>query len=118
MFLVCVPVLGEAWDIYKENWVQLDAPRHFVLHTKKSMGILAEKTGFTVAKTIFDSTAFQFWGSELYERDIPLTLPRTHQMYPIEEIFTPDELDGFGKRSAALNGKQRGDSARFYLYKK
>ncbi|MBD1363322.1 class I SAM-dependent methyltransferase [Mucilaginibacter sp. ZT4R22] len=118
VFLICVPVLGEAWDTYKENWVQLDAPRHFVLHTINSMGILAERTGFKVSKTIFDSTAFQFLGSELYKRDIPLTLPDTHEDYPVEQLFTPDELTTFWERSAALNVAHRGDSARFYLYKK
>jgi SAM-dependent methyltransferase len=117
IFLVCIPILGEVWDIYKENWVQLDAPRHFVLHTLKSMQILAEKTGFTIGKTIFDSTAFQFWGSELYKKGIPLTHPDTHQTYPIEEVFTPGELAEFDQRSAALNAIQRGDTARFYLYK-
>ncbi|MFA6245492.1 MAG: class I SAM-dependent methyltransferase [Mucilaginibacter sp.] len=117
VFLVCIPILGEVWDIYKENWVQLDAPRHFVLHTLKSMDLLAEKAGFTIKQTIFDSTAFQFWGSELYERGIPLMEPDTHQTYPIETVFTPQELAAFEERSAALNAIQRGDSARFYLYK-
>lgn len=118
VFLVCIPVLGEAWDTYRENWVQLDAPRHFVLHTIKSMGILAEKAGFKVSKTIFDSSAFQFWGSELYEKDIPLTLPNTHESYPVEKMFTPGELAAFEEKAAALNAAQRGDSCRFYLYKK
>lgn len=118
VFLVCIPILGEVWDIYKENWVQLDAPRHFVLHTLKSINILAEKTGFAIKKTIFDSTAFQFWGSELYKKGIPLMQPDTHKTYPIEDIFTPVEFADFDNRSAALNAIQRGDSARFYLYKK
>lgn len=118
VFLVCIPVLGEVWDIYKENWIQLDAPRHFVLHTLKSMNLLAEQTGFTIGETVFDSTAFQFWGSELYKKGIPLTLPDTHQTYPIEQVFTPEEFAEFDRRSAALNAIQRGDSARFYLYKK
>jgi SAM-dependent methyltransferase len=117
VLLIGIPVLGEAWDIYKENWVQLDAPRHFVLHTLKSMNILAEKTGFKIGKIIFDSNEFQFLGSELYKKDIPLTLPNTHEGYPFEQIYTPAEIAEFNERAAILNANQRGDTARFYLYK-
>src|ERR1035437_3289693 len=43
-----IPVKNEAWVRYKENWVQIDAPRHFYLHTIESIKLLAEQTGFTV----------------------------------------------------------------------
>jgi SAM-dependent methyltransferase len=118
VLLVTIPVLAEAWNIYKENWVQLDAPRHFVLHTLKSMSILAEKAGFKIAKTIFDSTAFQFWGSELYKKDIPLTLPDTHEWYPFERIFTKEEISAFEEKAKSFNENQIGDAASFYLYKR
>ena len=115
--LISIPVLGAAWEKYKENWVQLDAPRHYVLHTLKSIGMLANKTGFNIGKTIFDSTSFQFWGSELYKNDIPLTLPDTHEWYPAESNFTPGQLLEFSKKAEILNAGMRGDSARFYLHK-
>jgi SAM-dependent methyltransferase len=118
VLLINIPVLGKAWEIYKQNWVQLDAPRHFVLHTLKSMAILAEKTGFTIGKTIFDSTAFQFWGSELYKKDIPLTLPGTHEWYLVDKGFTPAQILQFDDEAKLLNAAQTGDSAIFYLYKK
>jgi predicted SAM-dependent methyltransferase len=35
--VIAIPIIAEAFNIYKENWVQLDAPRHFFLHTIKSM---------------------------------------------------------------------------------
>ena len=117
VLLIVIPVLNEAWNIYKENWVQLDAPRHFVLHTLKSLKILAEKTGYRIGETIFDSTAFQFLGSELYKKDIPLTLPDTHEWYPFERMFTKEEIGAFTEKANALNTNQKGDSARFYLYK-
>ena len=40
--MIRIPIKGFAWEKYKENWVQLDAPRHFFIHTLKSMGILAD----------------------------------------------------------------------------
>lgn len=118
VLLITIPILGEAWDIYKENWVQFDAPRHFVLHTLKSMNILAEKTGFRIVETIFDSTGLQFVGSELYLKDIPLTTADTHDWYPFHETFTPDEMNEFEERAKVLNAKGRGDAASFYLLKK
>ena len=115
--LICIPVIGEAWKRYKENWVQLDAPRHFVLHTLKSMAILAEKTGFVIKQTIFDSTDFQFWGSELYIKDIPLTSPETHIFLEPSNIFSADQLVKFGEDARFLNSNKKGDVARFYLCK-
>ncbi|MBD1395267.1 class I SAM-dependent methyltransferase [Mucilaginibacter glaciei] len=115
--VIAIPLLGEAWDLYQRNWVQLDAPRHFVLHTLKSMDILAKKSNFTINEVVFDSTAFQFLGSELYRQDIPLTLPDTHTWYPFEQKFSPEQIADYETRAKALNAAQRGDAARFYLYK-
>jgi hypothetical protein len=45
--------------------VQLDCPRHLAIHTSRSMEQAAGLAGLTIAKTVYDSSAFQFWGSEL-----------------------------------------------------
>ncbi|HEX4804143.1 MAG TPA: class I SAM-dependent methyltransferase, partial [Myxococcaceae bacterium] len=45
--LVRIPVIpNEAWDRYRENWVQLDAPRHIFVHSTASLTLLAERAGF------------------------------------------------------------------------
>lgn len=65
--MIRVPVCDSyAFRQYKENWVQLDAPRHYFLHTRKSMQILAEQHGLEVNDYIYDSNAFQFTGSVMY----------------------------------------------------
>lgn len=66
--LIRVPVVSWARNEYGANWVQIDAPRHFFLHTEKSMEILAEKVGLEITRVEYDSTEFQFWGSELSKR--------------------------------------------------
>jgi len=53
-----------AWRTYRADWVQLDAPRHLHLHTRRSLEILAARAGLEIERVHFDSTAFQFWGSE------------------------------------------------------
>ncbi len=117
--LIRIPIIGEAWRIYKENWVQLDAPRHFFLHTLKSMEILANQTGFEIKKTMFDSTSFQFLGSELYQKNIPLyTAENSYQLHVFENLFNAEEIQTFEQKAEQLNREGKGDSAAFYLYKK
>jgi SAM-dependent methyltransferase len=68
-----IPVAGSyAWRRYGVNWMALDAPRHFFLHTPASIELLARRAGLQVSSTIFEGNATQFIGSEQYERDIPL----------------------------------------------
>ncbi len=117
--MIRIPVIGEAWKKYKNNWIQLDAPRHFFLHTLKSMDILAKDAGFEIRQTVFDSTGFQFWGSELYIKDIPLfSTEDNNNIYPVEKVFSTAELQAFERDAEQLNLEHKGDSAVFYLYKK
>lgn len=39
-----------AWEHYRENWVQLDAPRHFFIHSPESIKILAGQAGFRLGR--------------------------------------------------------------------
>lgn len=117
--LVRIPILGEAFEIYLGDWVQLDAPRHFFLHTLESMEILASENGFEIRRILFDSTSFQFLGSELYKRDIPLYTDENNYESPIfNELFNTIEIEAFERKAEQLNKEKRGDSAAFYLYKK
>lgn len=117
--LVRIPLIGEAWKRYQDNWVQLDAPRHLFLHTLKSMEILAKDTGFEIRQTVFDSTGFQFWASELYKKNVPLfSAENNYNLHPIEKEFNKDELKAFEEEAIQLNLENKGDSAAFYLYKK
>ncbi|MDD5455801.1 MAG: class I SAM-dependent methyltransferase [Candidatus Margulisbacteria bacterium] len=117
--MIRIPVADSyAFRAYGANWVQLDAPRHFYLHTVKSINILAEKTGFIVKKIDYDSNEFQFWGSEQYIRNIALRSEKSFAVNPEMSIFTQDELQAYKAKALVLNKKQEGDSACFYLYKK
>jgi SAM-dependent methyltransferase len=110
--LIRIPV-GQchAWETYGVNWYQLDAPRHFFLHTEKSMEVLAAQAGFKVSKIIYDSKGFQFWISEGYERGIPFE----------EQLNAPPfsklELNKLDEKAKVLNQEGRGDQACFFLWK-
>jgi len=97
--------------------VQLDAPRHLYLHSIKSMETLANPVGLKISQVIYDSFAFQFWGSEQYQQDISLNDERSYAVNPKQSFFTEEQIKDFTKRSKVLNQKNQGDQACFYLTK-
>ena len=106
--LVRIPVASSyAWRHYREHWVQLDAPRHHVLHTNRSLELAAREAGLRVERVVHDSTALQFYGSEAYRRDVPLAAAAT--------LYSPAEMRVFERRAAELNARGDGDQACFYL---
>ena len=116
--LIRIPVSSSyAWREYDLNWVQLDAPRHLFLHSIESMQLLAKQAGFQMKDIVFDSSAFQFWGSEQYLHDIPLRADNSYLVNPDKSIFTPVQIENYKRRAKELNDKNDGDSACFYLYK-
>jgi SAM-dependent methyltransferase len=115
--LIRIPVVNFAWEKYGTNWVQLDPPRHLFLYTEKSLRLLAEKAGFVVERVTYDSESFQFWASEQYLKDIPLTDSRSYHGDVAASIFTSEQLIEWEKQTEELNAQDRGDQACFYLRK-
>jgi SAM-dependent methyltransferase len=113
--LIRVPIKSQAWDVYGESWVQLDAPRHFYLHTEKSLEWAAAEAGLGLVKKQYDSTGFQFWGSEQYLLDIPLADPRSVQNGG--DNFGAGKLAQFERQARVLNKEGKGDQAAFLLKK-
>jgi SAM-dependent methyltransferase len=110
--LIRIPVKNEAWKLYGANWSQLDAPRHFFIHTFRSIEMLASQAGLTVSSYHCDSDEFQFWLSELYQKDISAVdaIKNGPGHYFSEEV-----LKTFRQRARELNAKNLGDAAVFYL---
>jgi len=104
-----------AWEHYRENWIQLDPPRHFFLHTRASLDILSQQCGLHVSKVIFDSTGMQFWGSEQARRGIPLQSPDSVMNLGARSSFGKSGLRRFDYEAGRLNRAQRGDQATFVL---
>jgi SAM-dependent methyltransferase len=107
--LIRIPVFpSHAWRVYGVDWVQLDAPRHLFLHSVESMRRLAAGAGLEVLEVEFDSTEFQFSGSERYRRDLPLCSPA---------VWEPDleQSAEWARLVPELNAAGEGDQAAFYL---
>jgi 2-polyprenyl-3-methyl-5-hydroxy-6-metoxy-1,4-benzoquinol methylase len=106
--LIRTPVANSfAFRKYRQYWVQLDAPRHYYLYTVAAITKLCERAGFILKKVVYDSTSFQFTGSECYLRGLPLK--------DSGALFNNKEIRQFDEESKRLNAMQDGDSACFYL---
>ncbi len=109
--LIRIPVADcYAWRKYGMNWFQVDAPRHFFLHTTKSIAILAKEANLEIENIIFDSTHSQCYMSEKYLQDIPLLDTPNKNL----DSFVPH----FKKLTKNLNNYMDGDQACFLLKKK
>lgn len=114
--LIRIPICSSfAWRNYGVDWVQLDAPRHFFIHSVVSFRILAEQAGFKIKEIIYDSNEFQFWGSEQYKMGIPLMSDNSYGINPRNSMFTEHQIDSFAKMAKELNERGEGDQVGFFL---
>lgn len=114
--LIRIPIKTKyIWHRYGIFWVQLDAPRHFYLHTLRSFRILTERSGFRIVKGFFDSNEFQFWGSEQYIKNIPLKSEKSYLENPEKSIFSKKQIKEYVKLAKENNKTEQGDQATFYL---
>lgn len=106
-----------AWRHYRQCWVQIDAPRHIFLHSVESIKMLAAKAGLEIKDLYYDSTDFQFWGSEQCKRGITIHGKDSFAKNPNGSIFTSEEIDQYKERAEDLNVKRDGDSICVYMKK-
>lgn len=107
--MIRIPIVGGiAWREYREDWPQMDPPRHFYLHSEGSFRLLARQCGFAIESMEYDSVGFQFWGAELIRRGIALTDPRS-PFSPGGSAFSEAELAQFERRAQDANRKREGD---------
>ncbi len=117
--IIRIPVVSSyAWKHYKENWVQIDAPRHFHLHSVESMRMLAEKADLRLSDdVIYDSSDFQFWGSYQYEKEVCLYCYNSYVVNPTKSMFSKSDIKAYKVRARTLNKENNGDQAIFFLNK-
>jgi len=115
--VVRLPTSGsKAWRTYRENWVQLDAPRHLVVPSRTGMSEMARRAGLDLVRTVDDSSSFQFVVSELYQRDIAYYVPGTTSPTPvIATLFSERRMAELEAEARELNARGDGDQAMFLL---
>lgn len=104
-----------AFDMYKENWYQLDAPRHIFLHSKDSLKLLAEKHGLKIVRMVYDSNNSAILRSFLYTKGITFWKQDPKDIF---KYFTKTEIVDINKKVADANQKGYGDHATvFFMHK-
>jgi len=114
--LVRMPTVSSwAWRKYGVEWVQLDAPRHLTLFSRKGMTALAESVGLKIYQTRDDSTAFQFWGSEQVIKKIALDAPNSHMVNEKQSPFSAQQIKEWAARAVELNAAGDGDQVAWIM---
>lgn len=114
--LVRVPLArSEAWRQYGADWIQLDAPRHLVIPSEEAMTALAEAADLKIDGVVFDSSDFQFLGSDQYSRDIPMFGDSRSYFNGNAALFSAEEVQDARTRAIKVNYFRRGDQACFYM---
>jgi SAM-dependent methyltransferase len=110
--LVRCPVANAAvWKQKQALWVQLDAPRHLSIPSTQGFVGAAKRSGFEVKEILFDSTAFQFWGTALYERGEKLDRSK------MDTHFSSKQLEAWEQQAIQYNLEGKGDQACFFCVK-
>jgi SAM-dependent methyltransferase len=110
--LVRCPVADATlWKEKQALWVQLDAPRHLSIPSTQGFVGAAQRSGFEMKEILFDSTAFQFWGTGLYEHGEKLDRSK------INTYFTAKQLADWEQQAIHYNQTGKGDQACFFCVK-
>lgn len=111
LLIRCPVADSQVWKDSRELWIQLDAPRHLIIPTVKGFKIKAEQIGFKLEEVEFDSSDFQFWGTELYRRGERLDQSK------LKDFLTQADRQAMQEKALQYNQDQKGDQACFYLIK-
>lgn len=113
--LLRIPVVDSfAWEQYGQYWPNLDAPRHLFLYSTQSIELLVKEFDLKIEKKWYDSTAFQYWGAELYKKGYAL-----HQkvvLFPLLKLlyrvyYSIAKLNAIER----LNEQAKGDTVAFLV---
>ena len=114
--LIRIPIVSKPlMEEYGLNVVSLDAPRHFYIHSFKSISLVLEKAGFVTENVLYDAHEFSFWGSEQYKNDI--SLHNDPESYLVKKTFTDAQMANWRTRIEELNKRKESDNLAIYLKK-
>lgn len=113
-----VPTVSSyAWEHYGKDWIHLEAPRHFYLHSKESIRCVAGEAGFKIDDIRCDAISRQFWGSERYLRNQAWNTPDFENSDALNKYFGDKKMEEYQEMTNRLNQITRGDFIQVYLRK-
>jgi len=117
--ILSIPIVDTyAWRRFGVNWVGLDAPRHYYIHSIKSMRFLADQAGCSIEKIVYKTSDFDFWASIQYSLGIPLQHKESYYSDKSNNSrFSLTNLKAFKKKARELDNLKDGSTAMFFLKK-
>ena len=114
--LIRIPIVSKPlMEEYGLHVVSLDPPRHFYIHSFKSISLLLEKAGFVIEKLRYDAHEFSLWASEQYKNNISLhNDPESHLA---RKRFSDEQMAKWRARIEELNKRGESDNLAIYLKK-
>jgi SAM-dependent methyltransferase len=117
--IIRIPIASsDGWRRFGVNWVQLDAPRHFFLHTYRSIEFLCNQAGLFVSEVIQESDDGTFWASEAYERNIPMNDRRFPNRTVLKRLLGWRQTQRYRALAREINQRREADLVCFYLRKR
>lgn len=109
--LIRIPIVDSfLWREYKLDWFQIDAPRHFYLHSLKSIKYLLENHDLKINDLIYDGIWTTFYLSEKYKKGL--------SMLSEEYKCTKEDEKKYKKRMKELNKLSDSDQVCLLISKK
>ena len=114
--LIRIPITSQGpWKMYGTDWVEIDAPRHFIIHSEFSLSLAARQAGLAIAKIQYESEPFSYGVSEMYQRDIPLIDMESNESREWSATYSKDDLARFDHMAKEHSVPGWAGRAAFYL---
>jgi SAM-dependent methyltransferase len=117
VIMIRIPVNNQAFKDFGEYWYQIDAPRHFFLHSIKSLNILVKKLNLKNHGHYFDSTFMQFVGSIEYQNGLRYNSSSAYRKGNKKSLFSQKKIEEYKERAASYNRQGLGDQGVFFFKK-
>ena len=102
-------VSSQAWDTSRENWFQLDAPRHTCIPSRKGLAQLASSCGLQIVNSYDDSTDTQFWLSEAVAKGLSTMDATTGYTAYLTNTHSRQKKRFMRREARKNNSEHRGD---------
>lgn len=103
-----------AFELFETHWYQLDAPRHFFLHSKQSIEYLAKKAGLMIWEINYNSNESQYIRSLLYQNGMAFCEQKPEIL---ARIFTQEQVQEFKQMAEINNQHEYGDHVEIKLFR-
>ena len=116
--LIRIPIMSQPlFEKYGVDLVSLDPPRHFFIHTIKSITLLLAKYGLIIYKTEYDAEITEFVASEQYKKGISMNSAESYFTDPKLNSISKKEKEGYEYSINKLNAEGKSSTAIFYIQK-